>query len=64
MVYAKPDSIHPPLNPHQFDYKSYPQKQGIQHQIRTNFPSIKKKRMFLKLYLDLLQTLGNSSCPN
>ncbi|MBA4744845.1 MAG: ComEC/Rec2 family competence protein [Muricauda sp.] len=44
VVYAKPDSIRPPLNPHQFDYKSYLQKQGIQHQIRTNYAAIIKKQ--------------------
>ncbi len=43
VVYAKPDSILPPLNPHQFDYRSYLQKQGIQHQIRTNFLSVVTK---------------------
>ncbi|NVN17505.1 DUF4131 domain-containing protein [Muricauda sp. HICW] len=37
---TNPEAIRPPLNPHQFDYQDYLQKQGIQHQIRTNHRSI------------------------
>jgi len=37
---TNPEAIRPPLNPHQFDYQDYLQKQGIQHQIRTNYRSI------------------------
>ena len=48
LIYAKPDSIRPPLNPHQFDYKSYLEKQGILHQIRTDYGSIVKKERALK----------------
>ncbi len=40
LIHTKPESIRPPSNPHQFDYKSYLEKQGIQHQIRTDFASI------------------------
>ncbi len=43
LIYAKPESIRSPLNPHQFDYKSYLEKQGILHQIRTDHGSIVKK---------------------
>jgi len=43
LIYAKPDGIRPPLNLHQFDYRSYLEKQGIQHQIKTNYTSIVKK---------------------
>ncbi|WP_421806404.1 ComEC/Rec2 family competence protein [Flagellimonas sp.] len=42
LLYASLENIRPPLNPYQFDYRSYLQKQGIQHQIRTNYPSILK----------------------
>lgn len=44
LVYAKPDSIRPSLNPHQFDYKNYLEKQGIQHQIKVD-PSFIIKRI-------------------
>ncbi|MGN7513044.1 MAG: ComEC/Rec2 family competence protein [Allomuricauda sp.] len=43
LIYAQPEGIRPPLNPHQFDYKDYLLKQGIQHQIRTNYGNIVKK---------------------
>ncbi len=43
LIYAKPESIRPPLNPHQFDYKDYLLKQGIQHQITTNYGNLVKK---------------------
>ncbi|NDV16914.1 DUF4131 domain-containing protein [Muricauda sp. TY007] len=43
LVYDKPEGIRPPLNPHQFDYKNYLAKQGIQHQIRTKYTAIVKK---------------------
>src|SRR5690606_28077758 len=39
-VHAKPDGIRPPLNPHQFNYREYLEKQGIYHQIRSDFASI------------------------
>ncbi|GLU43669.1 competence protein ComEC [Muricauda sp. NBRC 101325] len=35
-VIGKVETIQPPLNPHQFDYKSYLQKQGVDHQIRSD----------------------------
>jgi ComEC/Rec2-related protein len=35
LVWAQPESVPPPLNPHQFDYKAYLEKQGIQYQIRA-----------------------------
>lgn len=43
LIYAKPEGIRPPLNPHQFDYKSYLEKQGVLHQIRTNYASVVKR---------------------
>lgn len=43
LIYGKPEGIRPPLNPHQFDYKNYLEKQGIWHQIRINYGSIVKK---------------------
>nr|WP_262917833.1 ComEC/Rec2 family competence protein [Muricauda sp. F6463D] len=43
LVYAKPDSIRSSLNPHQFDYKNYLEKQGIQHQIKVDPSYILKK---------------------
>lgn len=43
LIHAKPRSIRPPLNPHQFDYKSYLEKQGIVHFIKSNYSSIIKK---------------------
>jgi competence protein ComEC len=42
LVHASLENIRPPLNLYQFDYRSYLQKQGILHQIRTNYPSILK----------------------
>jgi competence protein ComEC len=43
LIHAKPKAIRPPLNPHQFDYKSYLEKQGIVHFIKSNYSSIIKK---------------------
>lgn len=43
LIHAKPRSIRPPLNPHQFDYKNYLEKQGIVHFIKSNYSSIIKK---------------------
>ncbi|HKL90321.1 MAG TPA: ComEC/Rec2 family competence protein, partial [Allomuricauda sp.] len=43
LVNTKPEGIRPPLNPYQFDYRAYLEKQGIQHQIRTNYAAIVKK---------------------
>ncbi len=34
--YGQFDSVHPPFNPHQFDYKAYLKGLGIYHQIRLN----------------------------
>ncbi|WP_262897093.1 ComEC/Rec2 family competence protein [Allomuricauda sp. CAU 1633] len=34
-VFSKAEAIHPPLNPHQFDYKDYLRKQAIYHQIKA-----------------------------
>jgi competence protein ComEC len=39
-VLSKVETIQPPLNPHQFNYKDYLEKQGIFHQIRTGHESI------------------------
>lgn len=39
-VFTKAETIQPPLNPHQFNYKDYLRKQGIFHQIRTDHESI------------------------
>ena len=36
LILAKPETVPPPLNPHQFDYKGYLEKQGISHQLRAN----------------------------
>ncbi len=36
LVYSTPTPLNPPLNPYQFDYKSYMKKQGIFHQIRVD----------------------------
>ena len=36
ILYEKLDSVNPPLNPHQFDYRDYLKKQGIHHQIRSD----------------------------
>ncbi|RIV70896.1 ComEC/Rec2 family competence protein [Flagellimonas aequoris] len=36
LILAKPETVPPPLNPHQFDYKRYLEKQGIHHQILAN----------------------------
>ena len=43
LIYAKHESIRPPLNPYQFDYRSYLEKQGILHQIRADYASVVKK---------------------
>lgn len=43
LIYSKLEDIRPPLNPHQFDYKSYLEKQGIRHQIRINYGGTVKK---------------------
>lgn len=42
-IYTNLESIGAPLNPHQFDYRNYLKKQGVQHQIKTNYPAIIKK---------------------
>ncbi len=39
-VLARPETIQPPLNPYQFNYKDYLKKQGVYHQIRSNRESI------------------------
>ena len=39
-VFSKAENINPPLNPHQFDYKDYLKKLGINHQIRTKVNGI------------------------
>ncbi len=36
LFYGKFDSVHPPINPHQFNYKAYLKGLGIYHQIRLN----------------------------
>ncbi|NDV44257.1 ComEC/Rec2 family competence protein [Flagellimonas sediminis] len=36
LVWAQPETVPPPLNPHQFDYQAYLKKQGIHHRIRAN----------------------------
>ncbi|SFB66470.1 competence protein ComEC [Flagellimonas taeanensis] len=43
-VLSRPETIQPPLNPHQFNYKDYLKKQGIHHQIRSNRESIVIKK--------------------
>lgn len=48
LIYGKPEDIHPPLNSHQFDYKSYLEKQGIRHQIRINQGGLVKKQHVTK----------------
>lgn len=35
MVFSKAESIKPPLNPYQFNYKNYLENLGVYHQIRT-----------------------------
>jgi len=39
-VPSRPETIQPPLNPYQFNYKDYLEKQGVYHQIRSNLESI------------------------
>ncbi len=39
-VMDQAEAIRPPLNPHQFDYQTYLQKQGILHQIKSDDKSI------------------------
>lgn len=39
-VVAQAETIQPALNPYQFDYKAYLQKQGISHQIRSDYRTI------------------------
>tara|TARA_E500000318_G_scaffold108383_1_gene119150 strand:+ start:106 stop:2103 length:1998 start_codon:yes stop_codon:yes gene_type:complete len=53
LIYAKLEGIRPPLNLHQFDYRSYLEKQGIQHQIKTNYTSIVKKDSTSKTLLGI-----------
>lgn len=36
IVLAKKEEIQQPLNPHQFDYKNYLEKQGVYHQLKLN----------------------------
>ncbi|MDF0715257.1 ComEC/Rec2 family competence protein [Muricauda sp. 334s03] len=43
LIYVKPVGIRRALNPHQFNYKSYLEKQGIRHQVSTNYAAIVKK---------------------
>ncbi|WP_127138223.1 ComEC/Rec2 family competence protein [Flagellimonas oceanensis] len=50
LIYGKPEGIRPSLNPLQFDYKSYLEKQGIWHQIRINYGSIVKKEHATKTF--------------
>lgn len=39
-VLAAAVEIAPPLNPHQFNYRAYTSKQGISHQIRSEFGAV------------------------
>lgn len=39
-IFSKPEPIQPPLNPYQFDYRDYLEKQGIHHQVKADFTSI------------------------
>ncbi|WP_228236207.1 ComEC/Rec2 family competence protein [Allomuricauda sp. M10] len=43
LAWARTESVPPPVNSHQFDYKAYLEKQGIHHQIRA------RKSTFLTL---------------
>lgn len=43
LLFSKANPIPPPLNPHQFDYKGFLEKQGIYHQIQINFPKLQRK---------------------
>lgn len=36
MVIAQKQEVKPPLNPHQFDYRNYLEKQGVYHQLKLN----------------------------
>ncbi|WP_165819348.1 ComEC/Rec2 family competence protein [Flagellimonas aquimarina] len=37
MVFSNVETIKPPLNPYQFEYKDYLRKQGVYHQIQTDY---------------------------
>jgi len=43
LVLGKLGNINPPLNPNQFDYKSYLKKKGILHQIKSDYSQIHLK---------------------
>ncbi|WP_243396868.1 ComEC/Rec2 family competence protein [Flagellimonas pacifica] len=43
-LFAKVKAINPPLNPHQFNYKGFLQKQGIYHQIGISSNQITAKK--------------------
>ena len=42
LVYSKSNPVFKPLNPHQFDYKKYLEKQGVLQQIRTDSEQVIK----------------------
>lgn len=43
ILFSNAEAIKPPLNPYQFNYRDYLKKQGIYHQIRTDFNAIQLK---------------------
>jgi competence protein ComEC len=49
-IYDNPEGLRPPLNLHQFDYQDYLRKQGVQHHIKTDYPSIVIKKGSRTLY--------------
>ncbi len=55
LVYASAQSIHPPLNPHQFNYKKYLEDLGVYHQIRI-LPN-----HFLKVEIPTKTLVGRAS---
>ncbi len=43
LLFSTASSIPPPLNPHQFNYKDFLEKQGIYYQIQADFPKLQRK---------------------
>ncbi|WP_396591576.1 ComEC/Rec2 family competence protein [Allomuricauda sp. R78024] len=53
ILFSNAETIRPPLNPYQFNYRDYLKKQGIYHQIRTGFNAVQLKENSAKTIFGL-----------
>lgn len=58
-VYSQPQSVNPPLNPHQFDYKNYLKNLGIYHQLRLTDSNFFKSEPSTRTILGLAAEARN-----